>query len=607
MRDEELRALEQAAARGDPDAAERLLGARYRRGELEEGHLDLAAYLGFEPALLLRPEFRPLAELDTQPWVDGLGRFGRAVIGRALLALARDLAPSHTPTTSGQLTLVPLRPSGNPCTLSPGQTVVVGRSRSADLRLDDDRVSRRHCELRLRDDGSLVVSDLSSTNGTFLAGEPLLEETQVPLGQVLRLGSGALLEVRGGLVDPSALERCLAAVQAALDDPRRSTARAAAEVANTLPDQTTPALQAALAAAYAVAGSDALAGTYLKRVPAERCRSSARRALLPWVLSGGPLPPDPPEVETRWQSQRLSNTSWEELRSEVEVSFGVRVWAPLGDCDPRRHAQLVIQGTDQKAEIELLHVVDLQGLDPALLPSLSEWTAISHPNLAAVRRVETRRILAYYPACWCALEAYGGGLQAQAWVERNRPSPREIVQVGAQLADALSPLLEKVERWQLATLTPEDVVVHEGHGFWRGLVARTAVAALDEAQADGFHHREHHIDLRYVTPEQALDAALAEPPQVVVYQLAAILYTLLASKPPFPQLAPPNARVLLEILDRPPESLRSHDPSLDPDLDALLLGCLAKDPSQRPGSPRELAAALRAWLDASPEGTVPPP
>lgn len=607
MRDEELRALEQAAARGDPDAAEQLLAARYRRGELPERHLELAAYLGFEPALTLRPEFRPLATLPTQPWVDGLGRFGRAVLGRALLGLARELAPRDAlPEALTELSLVPLRPSAIPEPIAPGQTLLVGRSRSADLTLSDDRVSRRHCELELRADGRLLVRDLESTNGTFLGGEPLLEETTLHVGQILRLGTGALLEVRGGHTDPTPHERCLAAAQAALDDPRSSLLRATSEAANAIAgDTSTPELEAAFAAAYAVAGNDVLAGLYVATISPTRCRKAARQALLPWVLSGGPLPPELPTHESRWRSQRLSNTSWSELSSAIEGAFLVRVWAPLGECDPRRHAQLVIQrlpaSSDPRHEeggIEILHLVDLQGVEPEDLPSLHDWTELRHPHLAAVRQVETRRLLAYYPPCWFAREDFHGGLPVKTWLEESTPSHLEIVELGLELAGALEPLLAVVRRWHLATLTPEDIIVGPGGGLWRGLVARAAISTLDDLQNDAFHHREMHIDLRYLTPEQATEAALADPASVVVYQLGAILYTLLAGRPPFPIQSPPSARVLLEILDRPAESLQGVVPGLDPALDAILLSCLAKDPSQRPNSPLALASALEGWIQS---------
>lgn len=52
---------------------------------------------------------------------------------------------------------------------------VLGRDETADVVLDDPGISRRHCEVRVTQDGPHLVShlrDLGSTNGTFVNGEP---------------------------------------------------------------------------------------------------------------------------------------------------------------------------------------------------------------------------------------------------------------------------------------------------------------------------------------------------------------------------------------------------------------------------------------------------
>lgn len=55
--------------------------------------------------------------------------------------------------------------------LAKGVTIL-GRGIDADIRLDDELVSRRHCQLDF--DGRFVtVTDLNSTNGTFVDGSPI--------------------------------------------------------------------------------------------------------------------------------------------------------------------------------------------------------------------------------------------------------------------------------------------------------------------------------------------------------------------------------------------------------------------------------------------------
>ena len=68
--------------------------------------------------------------------------------------------------------------------------IVVGRSEEAKFRIQQDRVSRKHCEF-FEQDGELFIRDLGSTNGTFLDGEQIPSSTKTPVasGAVVRVGS----------------------------------------------------------------------------------------------------------------------------------------------------------------------------------------------------------------------------------------------------------------------------------------------------------------------------------------------------------------------------------------------------------------------------------
>lgn len=58
-------------------------------------------------------------------------------------------------------------------------TVILGRGQDAEIRLDDELVSRRHCALTF--DGNVVsVKDLGSTNGTYVDGQPVDIKTLEP-------------------------------------------------------------------------------------------------------------------------------------------------------------------------------------------------------------------------------------------------------------------------------------------------------------------------------------------------------------------------------------------------------------------------------------------
>lgn len=91
-----------------------------------------------------------------------------------------------------------------------GPRLVVGRSRSCDVRLRDDTVSRLHAALVWRG-GTLVLEDLGSSNGTWVNGERVLSPRSVVAGDNLRFGS-----LKGAIEAGAAPEPAAAAAAAAL-------------------------------------------------------------------------------------------------------------------------------------------------------------------------------------------------------------------------------------------------------------------------------------------------------------------------------------------------------------------------------------------------------
>ena len=67
----------------------------------------------------------------------------------------------------------------------------IGRTAPADIVLADSEVSRAHCRLTLEND-ILTVTDLNSTNGTFVDGTRVSGPTPIPVGAILRLGRQSL-------------------------------------------------------------------------------------------------------------------------------------------------------------------------------------------------------------------------------------------------------------------------------------------------------------------------------------------------------------------------------------------------------------------------------
>jgi hypothetical protein len=65
---------------------------------------------------------------------------------------------------------------------------ILGRSFRACLPLEDERVSREHAQILMRD-GKFFLSDMGSTNGTFLNNEEVKGEFEVKSGDVIRIGN----------------------------------------------------------------------------------------------------------------------------------------------------------------------------------------------------------------------------------------------------------------------------------------------------------------------------------------------------------------------------------------------------------------------------------
>ncbi len=81
--------------------------------------------------------------------------------------------------------------------------LLIGRAPDCDLVLSDHRVSRAHCRIVLADD-AVTATDLNSTNGTLLDGQPITRTTTLPPGAVLQIGACRLEYRCEELADPEA-------------------------------------------------------------------------------------------------------------------------------------------------------------------------------------------------------------------------------------------------------------------------------------------------------------------------------------------------------------------------------------------------------------------
>ena len=112
----------------------------------------------------------------------------------------------------------------------------------------------------------------------------------------------------------------------------------------------------------------------------------------------------------------------------------------------------------------------------------------------------------------------------------------------------------------------------------------------------------------YMAPEQARGDSRHVGPAADIYSLGAILYEMLAGRPPF---LPEDSEtpITVRVLTEDPVSPAWHRPEIPRDLETICMKCLEKEPRNRYESAAALAEDLRRFQDdesiqAKPPNTV---
>ena len=218
------------------------------------------------------------------------------------------------------------------------------------------------------------------------------------------------------------------------------------------------------------------------------------------------------------------------------------------------------------------------------------WARLRHPSIGQVYEVNQVDGIPYI------ISQFIDGENLSELLKQEKPiSDREAAGIIARVADAL----EFAHREGIVhrDIKPSNIMVErDGNPFLIDFGLARSVVADDEASvtADG----QIIGSPGYMSPEQTLGQPNAVGPASDVYSLGCTLYTLLTGRPPFRGHSVIETFTLIrESEPIPPTRLGLKVP---PDLETICLKALAKEPSQRYSSAREMADDLRRFMEGEP-------
>ena len=211
--------------------------------------------------------------------------------------------------------------------------------------------------------------------------------------------------------------------------------------------------------------------------------------------------------------------------------------------------------------------------------------SLDHPNILPIYEVsESEDGLPFFSMKF----APGGSLQEVGPALRN--DPRQCVALVAKIARAVQHAHGKGILHR--DLKPGNILL-DAHG--EPLVSDFGLAKWLDTTSDLTRTLTIFGTPGYIAPEQASGPAAQLKPAADVYSLGAILFDLLAGRPPF--LGSHALSVIRQAAETPAPKLRTLSKLADRDLETICSHCLEREPSARYPSAHDLAEDLERWLE----------
>jgi serine/threonine protein kinase/protocatechuate 3,4-dioxygenase beta subunit len=219
--------------------------------------------------------------------------------------------------------------------------------------------------------------------------------------------------------------------------------------------------------------------------------------------------------------------------------------------------------------------------------------SLDHPNILPIYEVsESEDGLPFFSMKF----AEKGSLREN--IASLRDEPRKCVQLMAKVGRAVEYAHSRGVLHR--DLKPGNILLDD-----RGepLVSDFGLAKLLDANNDLTRSLTTFGTAGFIAPEQAGGAAADFTAAADVYGLGAVLFNLLAGRPPF--LGSNPVSVIRQASETQAPKLRSLVPSLDRDLETICARCLERNPRARYQSAGDLAADLERWLGGHPIAARP--